>query len=144
MKPVLILVTFLSVFFNSTKASDDLVSPTAQQSFKRSFVQAKDVRWVKRDDFYRVDFQLNSQYITAFYSPEGKFVAATRNVTSEQLPMLLQTHIKKHHADYWISDLFEFSNDQEVTYFLTLENADVKLVLQSSGNYWNVYQRTTK
>jgi hypothetical protein len=49
------------------------------------------------------------------------------------------------YGDYWISDLFENAAHDATTYYVTLENADQKLILQSTNsNEWSVYQRTAK
>lgn len=146
MKPLFIILTIISAFFGSSaNANDEInVAPLVQQSFQRSFAQAKDIHWTVRKDYYKVDFELSGQYVTAFYNTDGKFIAATRNISSTQLPVVLQADLKKGRSDFWITELFELSNDEGVSYFLTLENADAKIILQSSGTEWNVYQRTSK
>ena len=145
MKHLFILLTILSAFFSTAKANDDItVARFVQQSFHRSFTHAKDVHWTIRKDFYKADFELNGQYVTAFYATDGKFIAATRNISSTQLPVVLQSGLKKGRTGYWITDLFEVSNQQGVTYYLTLENADNKIILQSTGNEWMVYQKANK
>jgi hypothetical protein len=61
-----------------------------------------------------------------------------------QLPISLQTSLKKQCGDLWISDLFEVANDQGTSYYVTLENADTKIVLKSSGSDWTTYQKQRK
>ena len=87
---------------------------------------------------------MNGQYVSAFYDGEGKMVALTRNITSFQLPISLQTEIKNCYDQYWISDLFEVADEQGTTYYVTLQNADSKLILKSSSTTWTTYQKQRK
>ena len=71
-------------------------------------------------------------------------MAMTRNISSLDLPMTLQTSLKKY-TGYWISDLFEISNNDGTNYYITMENAGSKIVLKSnSGGNWNVFKKSVK
>ena len=145
MKSLFILLTVLSsLFVKSASANDETISLPILQSFQNSFTAAKEVRWVTARDFIRADFEFNGQYLTAFYSLEGKLVGVTKNISSTQLPVVLQTTLKKEYSHYWISDLFELSNDNGVSYYVTLENADGKVILQSGVSGWHHYQKKAK
>ena len=145
MKPLFILLTALSSFFmKSASANDGTVGRPVLQSFRSSFTEAKEVRWIIGKEFIRAEFEFNGQYLTAFYFADGKLAGVTKNISSTQLPIALQTTLKKEYADYWISDLFELSNDEGVSYYVTLENADGQLVLQSALNGWRNYMKKSK
>ena len=146
MKPLFILLTIISAFFgNSAFANDEKnVTPSVRKSFQRSFIDAKEVHWVTRKEFYKAEFELNGESMRAYYSLEGKFLAASKNLRTTQLPLALRADIKKEYVNFWVTDLFELSSEQETSYFITLEDADTKLVLKSSGNGWRTYQKTTK
>ena len=69
----------------------------------------------------------------------------TRNISSLELPISLQANLKNNYSKYWISDLFEVSNQEGTSYYITMENADSKIVLKSSGNgRWNTYKKMAK
>ncbi len=145
MKPLFILMTFLGSFFVKTSHASDIISPQIIKSFQQTFMNAKEVVWTKSTNFYKVDFVLNDQAVTAFYNEQGNLAAVTRNITSLQLPIILQTEIKKDYSNYWISDLFELSNDNGTEYYLTIEDANTKVVLKSVGNAsWSTYLKTRK
>lgn len=145
MKPLFILLTVLSSFFAKNSLAADHISPEAVKSFEQTFTNASNIVWTVKPDFYKVDFILNTQAITAFYNTEGKLTAVTRNITSFQLPLVLQTEIRKEYANYWITDLFELSNDNGTAYYLTVENADNKIVLKSVSNAeWSTYSKIRK
>ena len=71
-------------------------------------------------------------------------VAVTRNLSTTQLPVVLQTELKKEYSEYWISDVFELSNEQGVQYYVTVENADSKILLRSSNSVFSTYQKIRK
>jgi hypothetical protein len=59
--------------------------------------------------------------------------------------MMLQGNLKKDYSDYWISDLFEVANNEGTSYYVTLENADTKMVLKASdGKSWRSYSKVKK
>ncbi|MBA2745243.1 MAG: hypothetical protein H0U44_03355, partial [Flavisolibacter sp.] len=112
--------------------------------FNHSFKQATEVEWSVGDHFYKANFVLNSQHLTAFFSGDGEFLAVTRNISPLQLPVNLQTSLKKQQEGLWITSLFEVASETGTTYYITLEDADVKLVYTSSHSSWNLYQRLAK
>jgi hypothetical protein len=57
---------------------------------------------------------------------------AVRNILSNQLPAKLLTVIKKNYKDYWITDLFKENINGKISYFITLENADQTVKLNTT------------
>jgi hypothetical protein len=59
------------------------------------------------------------------------------NILSSQLPMTLLTAIKNDYKDYWITELYEEGQNKRASYFITVENADqiVKLNSTDSKNW---------
>src|SRR5579872_4372573 len=70
---------------------------------------------------------------------------AVRNILSTQLPAKLLTTIKTKYKAYWITDLYKCSTEGRVCYYITLENADEKLKLNTvhSAN-WQVARVVNK
>lgn len=147
MKLLIALITAAaSLFANVSSATDKIdIAPAAIQSFKSTFAQASEVSWSVANNLYRADFTLNGQYASVFYEADGNLVATTRNISSLQLPITLQASLRKDYADYWISDLIEVTNAEGVSYFVTLQNSDHKLILKgSSFAEWNTFQKMRK
>jgi hypothetical protein len=145
MKPILITLTALfSLISMSSFANDTNVSSKVEASFKNSFKSATEVNWTAGANFYRADFSFNGQIVAAFYNEGGEMIALTRNISSTQLPLALQTGLKKNQEGYWISSLFEIANEEGTSYYVTLENADKKLVMKSSGADWMSFQKQKK
>ena len=142
---VFTLTIALSLFGLSSFKNKDVVAPAAIQSFNNSFKTATEVKWQVSEKYYKADFALNGLYISAYYNGEGKMIALTRNITSLQLPLTLQAQLNKTSAGYWISELFEIANDQGTSYYVTLENADSKLILQSTPtSEWSTFKKQRK
>jgi hypothetical protein len=144
MKLLFVLLMLIGSLSAKSNPGDEPVSPVVLHSFNQSFAHAEDVNWSVTREFYKAEFLLNCQYVFAFYSKDGSLIAATRNILFTELPVILQTNLKELKNGYWISDLFELSNENGTTYYLTLENADQKVVYQSSKTEWNFYHKKIK
>ena len=145
MKPLLILLTFVASLITAPSfAKDKGVTPSILKSFNTTFNMATDVEWTTTENLYKARFVLNGQVVNAYYSTDGEMLAVTRNITSQQLPLTLQTKLKKEYGEYWITDLFELNNDAGTGYYITLETSENKLILQSVNNNWSLYSKTKK
>jgi hypothetical protein len=145
MKRFLITLTVLfSLISMSSFASDSKVDSRVLKSFETSFKNATEVDWTVTNNFYKAKFSLNGQYVAAYFDASGNMMAITRNISSTQLPIALQTNLKNNYEGLWISDLFEVANEEGTTYYVTVENADTKLILKSSVSDWATYQKERK
>jgi hypothetical protein len=131
--------------FSSFKSTDDSIAPDAAiKSFRSAFKSATEVSWSVTENLYKANFSLNGQYVSAFYNAEGQMIALTKNLSSLELPIALQAKLKKNYDGYWISDLIEVAGEEGTSYYITLENADTKLILKSSGLDWSSYKKQRK
>ena len=128
MKKIIIMlaitISSLAVF-----AGEENVNTKVLNAFTREFAGAKDVKWTTNETYSKASFVYNGQYVYAFYQLDGELMAMTRNISSLDLPIKLQSGLKKGYEGYWISDLFEISNSDGTNYYITMENADSKIVL---------------
>jgi hypothetical protein len=123
----------------------DAVNEKVESAFKQEFAQAKEVNWSRTVDYVKAVFTMNNSVITAYYTEDGDLVAVVRNLLSTELPIYLQTSLKKEYGDYWITDLFEFARPDATGYFVTVENADQVITLQSvDGTVWSTYRKVKK
>lgn len=145
MKKILFVFGFLAIVGVSNAYPSEKVSPKVLASFKTEFSTAKNVEWETGANYFKATFLLNDQKVFAFYSVEGKLVSIARYISSFQLPINLFTDLKNDYSKYWISDLFEVSNSDGIHYYVTLENAETKLVMNSSnGAGWTTYSKSKK
>jgi len=121
------------------------VNYKVENAFNAEFNRAKEVSWQKTDNFYRASFKMNDEVMTAYFTPDGELMGVIHNMLSTQLPINLQTSLKKEYDGYWITELFECAKSDSDSYFVTLHNADQVVTLQSiDGTSWSVYNKAKK
>lgn len=131
------MMVALSSFAHTGEINENIL-----RSFNNQFAGAQDVNWEEGKSISKVTFRLNGQVMFAYYREAGELVAVTRNIISGQLPITLLADLKKNYQDFWITDLFEISADDNTSYYITLQNADQTLVLKSSGiQGWQTFKK---
>jgi uncharacterized protein YaeQ len=125
-------------------ASEENVAPNVLDAFRNEFRTAKEVSWTTGTTYYKAAFTYNNKHVFAYYSFDGDLMALTRYLSSDDLPMALLNNLHKNYSQYWISDLFEIAKPDGTQYYVTLEDADSKIVLKSSGNTWSVHKKEKK
>jgi hypothetical protein len=139
---LILAVIMITTTFASAPTS--FVNQKVLTRFEKQFSQASEVVWVKSDSYYKASFKFNEQYISAYFSAYGELIGITKNIRSTQLPIKLQTSLKKFYKDKWITELYEFSENDGTYYYVTVQNADEKVILRSEGADWNVYKTVRK
>ena len=145
MKLILFTLTALLSFGTlKSNAQDIQVSTAVTNAFHHAFKNAADVEWKESNGVYKADFTLNGQYATAFYNADARLMAVTRNISPVQLPVTLQNNLKTAYEEYWISELFELSDESGTSYYVTVEDGDSKVILKSLGNSWSTFKKSRK
>lgn len=135
-----IAISSLSVFAGEANVNEKVLN-----AFKTEFNSAREVQWTAGANYYMASFIYNEKYVNAYYNEEGELMGLTRNITTADLPFALQANLKNDYSGYWVSDLAEVTKSEGTTYYITLENADTKLVLKAAGGYnWSQYKKTKK
>lgn len=135
-----IAVSTLSAFATDTNVSEKVLN-----AFKTEFTTAKEVEWTTTGNYYKATFTYNEKHVFAYYNMDGELLGLTRYISPLDLPVNLQSNIRNNYSKYWITDLFEVAKSEGTSYYITLENADTKLVLKSSGGAaWSTFQKIKK
>jgi post-segregation antitoxin (ccd killing protein) len=140
----LTLITMVSFSSFKAAAQDINVSASVVNAFQSSFKQASEVHWKEAGNYMKADFNMNGQYVSAFYDQNATLIAVTKNISPVQLPVTLQTSLKASYEDYWISEVFELSDQNGISYYTTVENGDSKITLKSIGSSWSTYKKSRK
>jgi hypothetical protein len=134
-----LLVMTVCGFANATPGNPE------EASFKKDFPTATDASWERSQSLYKVNFSMGTQSLSAYYAGSGELVSVVRHISSEQLPLGLLINLKNHYKDYWISDLFELSSNEQHEYYLTVEDGNKQVILKSFDNKtWNLFKKTVK
>jgi len=144
MKKIVLALVAALVIVTSVFANEEVKSEVLQ-AFNAKFPGAKEVNWTSGNNYYKATFIFYGTYMVAWYEMNGKFISVTRNMSSTELSLYLRNSIKINYSNYWITDVVEESNKNGFTYYITLENADQKIILVSKqGSNWELYEKHEK
>lgn len=135
---IAIAISTLSAF-----AGDVNVNQKVLDAFKTEFATAKEVEWSVGSN-YKATFVYNDKYVFAYYNEIGDLLAITRYLSPVDLPLALQSNLKKNYEGYWVSDLFEAAKNDATNYYITWKMPIQKIVLKSAGNTWSVHSKVKK
>ena len=139
------MLTLAIAVITTSAFAGEVVNQKVLKAFNTEFSSASDVKWTAGDNYFEATFLYNDKYLFAYYSAEGELLGLSRNMSPVDLPMTLQKKLKEGYDSYWISSLFEVSKNDGTSYYITLENADTRLVLKSNdSNGWSFYQKIRK
>lgn len=145
MKKIVLVLGLVATMGVCNAYPSERVSQKVLASFKAEFSNAQSVEWETGNNYFKAAFTMNEQRIFAFYNVEGELLSVARYISSVQLPINLFSDLKNNYSKYWISDLFEVSNNEGLHYYVTLETADSKLVMSSiNGGSWSTYSKKKK
>ena len=85
------LMTAISTSFAN---SNENVNRNVITAFHKDFSSAREVKWESKKEFDIATFSMNGQIQFAYYSKTGELIAVTRNMLSNQLPVMLQKQLK--------------------------------------------------
>jgi hypothetical protein len=137
--------SFAAVTPTTTSLAPASISKNVINSFNREFANASNIQWEVKENFVKVQFNVNDMVLFAYFNKGGELIAVTRFISPNQLPLELLTSLKKTNSNYWVSDLFEIQTESGTSYFATVENADQIVVLKSEGiNGWQTFQKEKK
>ena len=144
MTRIITFATALLLTLSTFAKPADSISGDINTSFKKNFRTAQLMSTEKHEAFTKLTFKMNNAIMFAFYSRTGDLLAVTRNIVSSQLPINLLLSLKNDYSAYWITELFEFTSNDDSCYYVSLESADAKVTLRSIGDTWEVYTTVKK
>jgi hypothetical protein len=147
MKQTIITIAFFLAFGLTTAFANDgtPLSPKISNAFNKEFANAQNINWQKKDAYIIANFTLNNQVLYAYYLQNGQLDIIVHNILSDNLPVLLLAQLKNNYTGYWISELYEAVNNGHSSYYITLENADQKIMLKSEfAKEWDITKIISK
>ncbi len=139
-KFILSIAVLLALTCTSFAKSPAGINDRVFASFQKEFNRASEVKWDVTKNYVMATFQLDKEVLFAYYDFQGNMVGLVHHMLTSDLPSDLQKAIRKHYSNYWVSSLFKVTNEEGVSYFIQLKNADETIVLSSDGsNGWHRY-----
>ncbi|MDE3248306.1 MAG: hypothetical protein KGO82_06605 [Bacteroidota bacterium] len=143
-----IIITLAFAFLSAgvfARDNNNGISQKAISTVNNYFAGATDLNWEKADNFYKASFRLRGLYLNALISSDGEIIAVSRNIVSSDLPLTLQAALGKRLDGSWITELTEYVIDGNTVYYVTLDNADERVVFQSAGTYdWTFIKKIAR
>jgi len=139
-KTILSIAVVLALFSTSFANRPSTVKERALVSFQKDFHQTSEVSWTETNNYVKATFQMNRETFFAYYDFQGNLIGVVHHILTTSLPANLQKDIKKHYCGYWVSELFQVTNDEGVYYYIQLKNADETIVLSTEASSgWHRY-----
>ena len=115
------------------------VSDLTKSHFITDFPDAKNVRFVKTENFDEVAFISGKKELRAYYDYDSKLVGTTQDISFADLPENAQKEILNKYANYSVDSVIKFddneSNDTDMIMFgTTFDDADNYFVELKNDN----------
>jgi hypothetical protein len=113
---------FLFAAVASQAAGVPDVNEKILKAFKETFIYAEDVVWQENGNVYQVNFWQGEVNVRAHYDIQGNLLGTIRYYFEKQLPPTILSKIKKKYTGKSIFGVTEVSSDDEINYFVTLQD----------------------
>lgn len=146
MKKFLFVLTLSGLLIiNSSFANTPVISANVIHSFEHNYKNADNVKWSEIKNMIKAEFTLEGRGAAIYYNEDGDLIAMTKYMSTLELPAKLQQNLQPKMKGYWVSDVFQLIANGEITYYITLENNEVKIVYQSfADKKWVITQKNSK
>ena len=135
-------------FFNVSTAksvSAEKVDAVVTKAFSSKFVNAKDVSWRENAGFYFVDFLVNEKSFKAAYLNDGEFLAISRTVSMDILPMAVLESLSQEYAGYKLPAVVtEIAMQGSTNYYMWVQGKARNLQLKCSADGHITIEKKTK
>ena len=104
------------------------------QTFKQTFPDAQQVKWLEQEDRYTVNFKENGILTKIDYDKDGNFISSLRYYTEKNLPINILVKLQKKYADKKVFGITEMTTDAAVDYYIKLEDATNWITIKSNAD----------
>jgi len=129
-----ILFAIAVVLSMSSYATDAPVNEKVLTAFNAVFGYVKHVDWTERANEYEAYFKEASVVTRVRYDKEGNIVMSIRSYGEAQLPLLIQSKIKKAYPAMKVFGVTEISYNEETQYEISLEGEKSWVILKSDAS----------
>jgi len=133
-KSVLSLALIVSLSAGAFASNGFIINEKLLATFKQTFPDAQQVRWVEAKDKYTVNFSENGILTKIDYDMDGNFVSSLRYYTEKNLPINLLCKLQKKYADKKVFGVTELTADNVVEYYIKLEDDKNWITVKSNAD----------
>jgi hypothetical protein len=131
-RPVLILACLLSVSAGVFASNGVEISEKLLQTFKHTFPDAEQVKWLEQTDKYTVNFKDNGILTKVDYDKDGNFISSVRYYYERNLPVNIICKLQKKYADKKVFGVTEMTTESSVEYYIKLEDDTTWMTVKSN------------
>jgi len=131
-KTLFTLVCFMTLTAGAFATDGFTISEKILKSFKQTFPDAQQVKWLEQTDRYTVNFKENGILTKIDYDKEGNFISSLRYYTEKNLPINILCRLQKKYADKKVFGVTEMTTDAVVDYYIKLEDAENWITVKSN------------
>ncbi|WP_026768332.1 hypothetical protein [Asinibacterium sp. OR53] len=133
MKKLFLAVLIAASIGTSAFAADAThLNYRVKSAFEAAFAGATNVSWHIKPQFISFAFELNNEKMEAFYSSDGEQIGTSRHVSFDKLPASAVKKIKANYPDYQVKEAVKMDLNGESNYYVSLENGNLKRILEVS------------
>ena len=133
-KALFTFVCFLTLSAGAFATDGFSISEKMLQSFKQTFPDAEQVKWLEGADRYTVNFKENGILTKIDYDKDGNFISSLRYYMERNLPINILCRLQKKYADKKVFGVTEVTSDATVEYYIKLEDADNWITVKSNAD----------
>jgi len=104
------------------------------KSFKQTFPDAEQVKWLEQADRYTVNFKESGILTKIDYDKDGNFISSLRYYTEKNLPINILCRLQKKYADKKVFGVTEMTSDAMVEYYIKLEDDQNWITVKSNAD----------
>jgi hypothetical protein len=110
------------------------ISEKMLSSFKKTFPDAQQVKWLEQTDRYTVNFSENGILTKIDYDKEGNFISSLRYYKEKNLPINILCRLQKKYADKKVFGVTEMTTEAAVEYYIKLEDSENWITVRSNAD----------
>jgi len=110
------------------------ISEKILNSFKQTFPDAQQVKWLEQADRYTVNFKENGILTKIDYDKDGNFISSLRYYTEKNLPINILCRLQKKYADKKVFGVTEMTSESTVEYYIKLEDDQNWITVKSNAD----------
>ena len=126
----LLLPIILALISLTSFARNAPVNPLAEETFKKYFAGAANVKWSEEGGFLKVTFTWAELRTVAYFNLKGELAGSIRNLFFNQLPLAVMRSVQQSFTNPIVVEIREISNQEGIYYGLTLEDGNKKFKLR--------------
>jgi hypothetical protein len=104
------------------------------KSFKQTFPNAQEVKWLEQQDKYTVNFKENGILNKIDYDKDGNFLSSIRYYSEKNLPVNILVKLQKKYPGKKIFGVTEMNADSNLDYYIKLEDEKSWMTIKSDSD----------